>query len=98
MIVVIGSVVGRAAAMGELIRLCTEHVHRSRLEPGCVSHDVHADLETDRKLVFVEVWSDRDALAAHFAVPASAEFIRSVRRLAEEAPIMTIYEAKPVQI
>jgi quinol monooxygenase YgiN len=71
MIVVTGSVTARKDSLDEVTRLSLEHVHRSRKEPGCISHAVHVDCENTLRLVFFEQWADRAALLAHFAVPAS---------------------------
>jgi hypothetical protein len=38
MIIVTGSVHARPEALDEVLRLSLEHVHRSRLEPGCLLH------------------------------------------------------------
>jgi quinol monooxygenase YgiN len=54
MIVVTGSVTAREDSLGEISRLSLEHVHRSRGEPGCISHAVHVDCENPLRLVFVE--------------------------------------------
>jgi quinol monooxygenase YgiN len=70
MIVVTGSVTARKETFNEVRRLSLEHVHRSRAEPGCISHAVHVDCEDALRLVFIEQWVDRAALLAHFAVPA----------------------------
>ena len=72
MIVVTGSVTARQDTFEEVRKLSLEHVHRSRAEPGCISHAVHVDCENPLRLVFFEQWADRAALLAHFAVPASA--------------------------
>ncbi len=42
MIVVTGSVTARQDSFDEVRKLSLEHVHRSRSEPGCISHAVHA--------------------------------------------------------
>lgn len=93
MILVTGHVVARAETFDEVRRLSLEHVHRSRAEPGCISHDVHVHAENPLKLVFVERWTDAAALKAHFAVPASGAFMRAVSELAAEKVGMEIYEA-----
>jgi quinol monooxygenase YgiN len=80
MIVVTGSVVARQDSFDEVRRLSLEHVHRSRTEPGCISHAVHVDCENPLRLVFIEQWADRAALLAHFAVPASRDFVRRCSR------------------
>ena len=76
MIVVTGSVTARQDSFDEVRKLSLEHVHRSRTEPGCISHAVHVDCENPLRLVFIEQWADRAALLAHFAVPASREFVK----------------------
>ena len=93
MIVVTGSVTAREDSFGEVRRLSLEHVHRSRGEPGCISHAVHVDCENPQRLVFFEQWADRAALLAHFAVPASRDFVRSLQALAESATTIELYEA-----
>jgi quinol monooxygenase YgiN len=85
MIVVTGSVTAREDSLAEIRRLSLEHVHRSRAEPGCISHAVHIDCENPLRLVFVERWADRAALSAHFAVPASRHFVRTLHSLAQAA-------------
>ena len=93
MIVVTGSVTARADSFEELRKLSLEHVHRSRTESGCISHAVHVDCENPLRLVFFEQWADRNALLAHFAVPASRNFVRALQSLASEATSIELYEA-----
>ena len=76
MIVVTGDAVAKPETFDEVRRLSLEHVHRSRSEPGCISHAVHIDCENPLRLVFVEQWADKQALMAHFQVPASRAFDR----------------------
>ena len=93
MIVVTGSMTARQDSFEEARRLSLEHVHRSRTEPGCISHSVHVDCENPLRLVFIEQWADRAALAAHFAVPASRNFVRALGSLAAGPPTIEIYDA-----
>ena len=93
MIVVTGSVTARQDSFDQVRQLSLEHVRRSRQEPGCISHAVHVDGENPIRLVFFEQWADRAALLAHFAVPASREFVRSLQALAEGATTIELYEA-----
>ena len=97
MIVVTGGVTVRPEAFEEARRLSLEHVHRSRLEPGCISHAVHIDCENPLRLVFFEQWADRAALAAHFAVPASGDFVRALRSLATGATTLELYDASKLE-
>jgi quinol monooxygenase YgiN len=98
MIIVTGSVQARPDALADVLRLSLEHVHRSRLEPGCLLHSVHQDVEDANRVVFLEHWEDGPALAAHFRVPESRAFARSLGELAAGAPAMDIYDATPATI
>jgi quinol monooxygenase YgiN len=94
MIVVTGSVTAREDSFSEISKLSLEHVHRSRQEPGCISHAVHVDCENPLRLVFIEQWADRAALLAHFAVPASRDFVHALQSLAAAAGAsIELYEA-----
>jgi quinol monooxygenase YgiN len=93
MIVVTGSVTARQDSFDEVRRLSLEHVHRSRGEPGCISHAVHVDCENPLRLVFFEQWADRAALLRHFAVPTSRDFVKSLQALAAAATSIELYDA-----
>jgi len=91
MIIVTGSVVARPDTVDEVQRISLEHVHRSRLEPGCLLHSVHRDVEQPDRFVFIEHWADRDALDAHFGVAESRAFAKALGSLGAEPPAMQIY-------
>jgi len=93
MIVVTGSVTARPDSFDEVRKLSLEHVHRSRGEPGCISHAVHVDCENPLRLVFFEKWTDRAALLRHFAVPASRDFVKALQALASGATSIELYDA-----
>ena len=93
MIVVTGSVTAHQDSFDQVRKLSLEHVRRSRDEPGCISHAVHVDCENPLRLVFFEQWADRAALLAHFAVPASRDFVKSLQALAAAATTIELYDA-----
>jgi len=93
MIVVTGSVTARTDSFDEVRKLSLEHTSRSRAEPGCISHAVHVDCENPLRLVFFEQWADRAALLAHFAVPASRDFVKSLQSLTAAATTIELYDA-----
>jgi quinol monooxygenase YgiN len=95
--VVTGSVTAREDSFSEVRRLSLEHVHRSREEAGCISHAVHIDCEDPLRLVFIEQWADRTALLAHFAVPASRDFVRALQSLVTTSPTLEIYDATKLE-
>src|ERR1700758_18355 len=83
MILVTGSLTAREGCVERLLAIGLEHVRRSRKEAGCISPAVPLDAESPRRLVFVEEGASREALVAHFAVPASREFVRAAAELSE---------------
>ena len=98
MIIVLASVTLQPGRIDEALALSQEHVERSRAEPGCLAHAVHQDTEDAHRLVFVERWAGRAALAAHFKVPASRAFVETLSSLAGAPPQMTLYEASEVTL
>ena len=94
MIIVTGSVMSRPESLDEVLRLSVEHVRRSRLEPGCLSHGVHQDVEDPNHVVFVEQWADLDALRTHFGVTESLDFVTALASLTGEPAQMCIWAAE----
>ena len=93
MIIVTGTIHARRDTLDELRRASLEHVARSRSEPGCLEHGVAIDANDGLRLVFFERWADREALLAHFRVPASRAFAAEVARLAAHPPELHGYDA-----
>ncbi len=98
MIFVLGKVQVRDGMLDQAIAASLEHVNRSRLEPGCISHSVNQDAENRNLLVFVEEWEDRAALWQHFQLPASQAFVKTVGAMAAQKPSMQVFEATPVAL
>lgn len=96
MIIITGSITASDETVDEVLALSLEHVHRSRGEPGCLSHGVSRDADNPLRLVFFEQWADMAAVEAHFAVTKSGEFAQRASALAAVAPTLEIFEATPV--
>jgi quinol monooxygenase YgiN len=94
MIIVSGTITARPDAFEQALAESLAHVHRSRLEPGCLSHEVAIDAENPHRLVFLERWADLAALRAHFAVPASREFGKTIRTVSAAPGTLHVYEAE----
>lgn len=101
MIIITGAITGAITArddtLDELRAISLAHVHRSRLEPGCLSHDVYVDAEDPLRLFFFETWLDRAAVDTHFAAPESGAFVRDATRLSVGPATIHIYDATVVQ-
>ncbi len=98
MILITGTVLARPETADEVRRLALAHVHRSRAEAGCISHDVHTDVENRLRFVFLERWVDMGAVQAHFAVPASRAFARALGGLAAEKAVMNVYRVESMEV
>jgi quinol monooxygenase YgiN len=96
-IIVTGSILARQDSFTEVLRLGREHVERSRKEDGCISHDVHVDTENPLRLFFFEQWRNEPALRAHFAVPASRDFVKALRSLIVETSGTQIWQAEKIE-
>lgn len=94
MIVVTGHVLTNAENRAVIEAEGVAHCRRSGAEPGCIAYNCHYDVEEPDRLVFVEKWVDAAALIAHFVLPESAAFVRSITALPSEPPQMQIYLAR----
>lgn len=94
MIIVWGAIEAKPETRAEVQRLGLEHTERSRTEPGCLMHSIQVDVENDCRFVFFEKWADREALNAHFKVPASNDFVKAASLLAAGPAQMEIFEAE----
>jgi quinol monooxygenase YgiN len=96
MILVTGSILAREETFDDVLRLCLEHVERSRKEPGCISHDVHVDCQNPMRLFFFEQWTDEAALRTHFTVEGSKAFVRSLKGRIVATSGTKIYRAEAI--
>ncbi len=96
MLIVTGDIVAAPGKFDALFAETRAHSARSRLEPGCLSHDCFQDPENTHRIVFVERWSDEIALRAHFKTPGIAQLVRAFETHAEERGTMQVYQATEV--
>jgi quinol monooxygenase YgiN len=97
MIIITGSARIPLQHIEQALSLGMAHSRRSRGEPGCIAHNCHRDAEDPQRIVFVEEWTDMDAVKLHFAVPESGEFVAAIGAMAQGAPVMRIFDAEEVK-
>ncbi len=56
----------------------------SREEPGCLAYTPYRDTDRADRIVFVERWADRDAIAHHERTPHFIAFVEAVKPLLSE--------------
>ena len=98
MIIITGSILARPETFEEIKRLSLAHVRRSRTEEGCLLHSVHVDVENELRLVFLEHWRDKAAVAKHFADKDARAFVKAVRGLAASTTEIALYEGQPIKV
>lgn len=98
MILVTGAVTATPDTFDEMLGVSREHVHRSRQEPGCISHDVSIDADNPLRLHFIERWESAEALKTHFAVPESRAFWKRLQELAADPGGMAVYDANKIRL
>ena len=96
MILITGYAIVKPEQLAEALRISLAHVHRSRLEPGCIFHAVSHDAEDTLRLMFVEKWADQATIKAHFVVPESSAFSKAMYKLAAQPPQMEVFDAQPL--
>ena len=96
MLLITGHVILTPEHRERMIALGAEHSARSRGEAGCVAHHCHVDCENPDRLVFVEEWADAAAVRAHFALPASRDFVAQMRALSPQPPVMRVFAAEDI--
>ena len=98
MIIVLGAVIAKPDRVEAVRQASLDHVHRSRLEDGCISHAVHVDVENPLRFVFVERWRDIGSVRAHFRQPGSSTLLRELKGNTATIETMTLYEASDLPL
>lgn len=69
MIYVIASFKIKPESMSALAAAAKPCIEATRAEEGCISYDLHQSVTDESAIVFVERWTSREALEAHFGQP-----------------------------
>ena len=82
-IVVVATMKAKPESVDAVRDACKQAIEAVHSEPGC---DLYALHEADGTFVFVEQWTDADALTAHSQAPAVATLFGTVGELLDGAP------------
>lgn len=66
-VIIVASLTAKPESVDLVRDACKQAVEDVHTEPGCELYALH---ETDRTFVFIEQWSDQEALKAHGTAPA----------------------------
>jgi len=79
--VVIARISGLAGRVDELRSLLAERAADVRAEPGCAGAEVGALLGEPAEFLVVQTWASADAMRAHYASDAHADYQHAVGEL-----------------
>ncbi len=67
-------------------------VEETRLDPGCLSYDVHQAKDDKTCFMFFENWTGMDAFSKHMKEPFMAEFADTLKPFLAEPGDLTLWE------
>jgi quinol monooxygenase YgiN len=90
--VVVARISGLAGRVDELRALLAERAAEVRAEPGCVSAEVGAVLGEPADFLVVQTWASEDAMRAHYASDAHADYQHAVGELLARPSTVVMHE------
>ncbi|HEU0191517.1 MAG TPA: putative quinol monooxygenase [Mycobacterium sp.] len=82
-VVVVATLTAKPESRDAVRDICTRAIEQVHSEPGCQLYSLHESADT---FVFVEQWSDTDALKTHSTAPAATALFRDVAEHLAAAP------------
>ncbi len=94
MIYVIATLTVRPEKRADFLDNARTVIAATHKEEGCVSYDLHSSITEPNVFVFVERWSSRDALEAHFGTPHLGEWRRISADLITDRKVEVVHPDK----
>lgn len=98
MIIVLAKVTVKPEKKAELLELAKGVIAETVKEQGCVSYVLFDNPYDPSGCMFVEEWTDLDALRQHAASPHIAEWRKQSADLLAEKTKITLYEGEKVKM
>lgn len=83
---VIAKFVAKAGKEENLRTELLARIDPTRSEPGCITYDLHQDVDNPAVLVFLENWKSREDLEKHLQMPYLQSLLGMVEELCAEPP------------
>ena len=74
MLTLIAHLHARPAMREDLLKVLHSFVTPTREEADCIAYHLHADADDPNHFVFYEVWTSRESLEKHLAMPHLSSF------------------------
>lgn len=88
---IVARIVAQADKVAEVREILLGLVAPTRKEEGCVSYQLLENKNDPTDFTFVEVWSNQDAINAHFATTYVQEALAKVPPLVAKSPDIQYY-------
>lgn len=96
MVIVIAKMRVKPGKKAEIFALAQDLITATRAEEKCISYELLDDPYDDSSCVFVEKWTDKEALVQHLTTPHINEWRqKSVNLLAEKTAI-ELYQSEEI--
>jgi quinol monooxygenase YgiN len=91
MIIIVSKNIIKEGKAKEFKAMAKELIEESRKEAGCISYNLHQDINNENILTFIEEWQDKEAIELH---NKSTHFTTIVPKLGEfrEDKQLNLYE------
>ncbi|MDB1144907.1 MAG: putative quinol monooxygenase [Alcaligenaceae bacterium] len=86
-IVVVAMVKAKPQYISEVKQACMDIIAPTRWESGCLSYDLHIDLEQPESFVFYETWATVEDLVKHNEMPHFKVFLQALEGKFEDIKI-----------
>jgi quinol monooxygenase YgiN len=90
--VVVARISGLAGRVDELRALLAERAAEVRAEPGCVGAEVGEVLGENAEFLVVQTWASADAMRAHYASDAHADYQHAVDELLARPSVVVMHD------
>ena len=95
MLVVLGDATAAHGRRDELVAAARAIAAATRADRGCLAYSFAADVEDPDRILSIEIWADRAALAEHMGHDHTARFLEVAPALVAGAPVISFHETTP---
>lgn len=74
----------------DAINILKEVVNETRKEEGCMSYDLHQDVQNPQKYTILEVWQSQDAINSHNNSEHFKKFVKDIEGKTESLTVNII--------
>jgi quinol monooxygenase YgiN len=92
MVIVHARVPIKAESREQWLSIASAVAGPSRREEACRSYRLYEDLETPNSFIFIEEWTDLEALYRHFRTPHFSEFFGALPEVLAAPPGGSVHE------